>query len=139
MQRKLTPLFLLLALSGLVHAQDAKSDPTGTWKQTNPASQTRETTFTFKLQGQSLTGAVQKNRSQFAITNGVVKGDQVSFQTRHEASAPKGTIVTTTFSGTLSGDTVTGTMGVKTEAMDYGTSPWQIRREIAKPKDGGTK
>jgi len=139
MKRKLSTLCLILALGGMVHAQDAKSDPTGTWKQTNPASQTRETTFTFKLQGQALTGTVLKSSGPIAITNGVVKGDQVSFQTRHEASAPKGTIVTTTFSGTLSGDTITGTMGMKTDAIDFGTSPWQIKRETAKPKKGGAK
>jgi hypothetical protein len=139
MKLKLSTLCLILALGGLVRAQDAKPDLTGTWTQTKPASQTRKTTFTLKLQGQALTGTVLRSSGPIAITNGVVKGDQVSFQTRHEASYPKGTFVTTTFSGTLSGDTITGTMGMKTDAMDYGTSPWQIKRDTAKPKGGAAK
>ena len=74
-----------------------------------------------------------------AITNGVVKGDQVSFQTRHQASYPKGTIVTTTFTGTLNGDTITGTMAIKTDAADYGAKPWQIKRVTAKSKDAASQ
>ena len=136
MTRKLSTLCLILALGGLVRAQDTKPDPTGVWKQTNPASQT---TFAFKLQGDALTGTVLKQHGALAITNGVVKSDQVLFQTRHEASSPKGTIVTETFSGTLRGDTIMGTMAIKTAAIDYGATPWQIRRDTAKPKDGAAK
>ena len=139
MTRKLSTLCLILALGGLVRAQDAKLDPTGIWKQTKPASQTQETTFTFKLQGEALTGTILKHNGPIAITNGVVKGDQVSFQLRHEASSPKGTIVTTTFSGTLNGDTITGKMAIKTAAIDYGATPWQIKRETAKSKDAASK
>jgi hypothetical protein len=139
MKRKLSTLCLILALGGLVHAEDTRLDLTGTWKQTKPASQTQETTFTFKLQGEALTGTILKHNGTIAITNGMVKGNQVSFQTRHEASSPKGTIVTETFSGTLNGDTITGKMAIKTAAIDYGATPWQIRRETAKSKDGAAK
>ena len=128
MKRKLSTLCLILALGGLVQAGDTKSDPTGTWKQTKPASQTQETIFTFKLQGEALTGTILKHNGSIAITNGVVKGDQVSFQTFREASSQKGTIVTTTFSGTLSGDTITGETVIRTAAIDYGATPWQIKR-----------
>jgi hypothetical protein len=124
MKRKLSTLCIILALGGLGRAQDAKLDPTGTWKQTNPASQTQETTFTFKLQGKALTGTILKRDGSITIKNCVVKGDRVSFQTRHEASSPKGTIVTETFSGTLSGDTITGERSIKTAAIDYGVTPW---------------
>lgn len=136
MKLTLSTLCLVFALGGLVHAGDTKLDPTGIWKLTQPASQTQETTFTFKLQGEALTGTVLKHNGFIAITNGVVKGDQVSFQTLHEASSPKGTIVTETFSGTLNGDTITGNMAIKTAAIDYGSKPWQIKRETAKSKDG---
>ena len=133
MKSKLLILCLLFAFTSLIHAAEAKLDLTGTWKQTQPVSKTRETTFTFKLQDQALTGTVLKPNGPVAITNGVVKGDQVSFQTCHEASAPKGTIVTTTYTGKLSSDTNIGTRAGKTDAMDYGTKPWQIKRETAKP------
>ncbi len=136
MKCKLSTLCLILALGGLVQAQNAKPDPTGTWKQTKPAS---PRTFTFKLQGQVLTGTMLRGNNQVAITNGVVKGDQVSFQTRNEASSPKGTFVTTTYTGTLSGDTITGTVATKTDAIDYGSTPWETKREAAKPKGGAAK
>ena len=134
MKRKLSTLCLILSLGSLVQAAGTKLDPTGTWKQTQPASKTRETTFLFKRQGDSLTGTILKPSGTITITNGVVTGNQLSFQTFHEASSPKGTIVATTFSGTLSGDTITGKMVIKTAAIDFGATPWQIRRETAKPK-----
>ena len=139
MKRKLSTLFLILALGSVAWAGDTKLDPTGTWKQTQPASQTRATTFTFKLQGETLTGSILRRNGPIAITNGIVKGDQVSFQTRHEASYPKGTIVTETYSGTLSGDTITGKMAIKTPGTDFGSTPWQIKRETAKSKADASK
>ncbi len=63
------------------------------------------------------------------------RGDQVSFQTYHEASSPKGTFVTETFTGTLSDDTVTGTLTIKTTAADFGSRPWQIERETSRQQD----
>ncbi len=131
MKYQLFTLGLILALGGIVRAADAHLDPTGTWKQTQPASLNRVTTFTFKLQGERLTGTILNSSGSVAITNGAVKGDQVSFQTIHEASAPKGTIVTTTFTGTVSGDTITGKRSVKTASNDYGATPWQIKRDAA--------
>ncbi len=104
------------------------ADLTGTWKQTQPAS---PRTFTFTIDGEVLIGTVLMNSGSLAITNGIVKGDQVSFQTYHEASSPKGTFVTETFTGTLSDDTVTGTLTIKTTAADFGSRPWQIERETA--------
>ncbi|MGD0208214.1 MAG: hypothetical protein ABSC89_11460 [Verrucomicrobiota bacterium] len=136
MKRKLSTLCLILALGGLVRAQDAKPDPTGKWKQTNPPSQT---TFTFKLQGEALTGTVLKHNGPLAITNGMVKGDQVSFQTRHEASRPKGMIVTETCSGTFSGDTITGKIVIETNGNYFASTPWQVKRDTAEPKDGAAK
>ena len=133
MKLKLSTLCLILALGGLLQAADSKLDPTGTWKQTQPASKTAETTLTFKLKGETLTGTITKPKGPISITNGVVKGDQVSFQTLHEASYPKGTIVTTTFSGTLSGDAITGNMTIKTKDTDFGSTSWQIKRVNAKP------
>jgi len=124
MKRKLLTLGLILTLGGLLEAADTKLDLTGTWKQTQPASQTGETIFTFKLEGETLTGTILKRNGPNAITNGVVRGDQVSFQTRHEASSPKGTIVTTTFSGRFSGDTITGTLAIETKDTDFGSRPW---------------
>jgi hypothetical protein len=140
MKRKLSSLCLILALGCLAQAQDkdGKPDPTGTWKwsHTNPDGRTVDTVFTLKLQGETLTGAILKRNGPMAITNGIVKGDQVSFQTRHEASFPKGTIVTETYSGTLSGDTITGKMVIETNGKNFGSTPWQVKRGTAKPKDG---
>ncbi len=139
MKYKLSALCLILALGGIARAADSKLDPTGTWKQTQPASQTRETTFTLRLQGERLTGTILNSSGSIAITNGTVKGDQVSFQTIHEASAPKGTLVTTTFTGTLTADTITGKRAVKTASNDYGSTPWQIKRAAVKSSSPAQK
>ena len=139
MKRKLPTLCLILALGGLVRAQDSKSDPTGTWKQINPPSQTRETTFAFKLQGHTLTGTMLKSYGPIAITNGVVKGDDVSFQTLHEASYPKGKTVTETYTGKCSGDTISGNLAIEVDGTKFGTHAWEIKRETAESKDGASK
>lgn len=103
---------------------------TGVWTQTEPAS---KATFTLQLKGDALTGTVLRQGGLAAITNGLVKGDRVSFQTLHEASFPKETIITTTYTGTLNGDTITGKRAFNVDASDRGSTPWQIKRETVNP------
>ena len=133
----------MLTLGGLACASDMKLDPTGTWtwSHTNSADgRTSETVFVLRLKGETLTGTRSTSAgTRLTITNGVFKGDQVSFQTRHEASLPKGMIVTETYSGTLSGDTITGKMVIETNGNYFASAPWQIKRETAKSKDAVPK
>jgi hypothetical protein len=134
MKRKLTTLCLLLAFGCLAQAGDTKLDPTGTWKwvaPANPDGTIPKTTFTLKLQGETLTGTVTKSTGTKAITNGVVKGDAVSFQVVSEGHAGKST---TTYSGKLSGDTIKGKLEIHIHARNQTlSSDWEVKREAAKP------
>ena len=101
--------------------------------QIKPASQTQEASLTFTMQG---AGSGDKRNGPIGITTGVGRGDEESFQTLHEANAPKGTIITMTYSGKFSGDTIPGNMPAHTAVIDYGFKPWQIEREANKPTKG---
>ena len=134
MKRKLSTLCLILALGWLAQAGDTKLDPTGTWKwvaPANPDGQIPKTTFTLKLQGETLTGTVTKSTGTKTITNGVFKGDEVSFQVQSEGHAGKST---TTYSGKLSGDTIKGKLEIHILARDQTlSSDWEVKREAGKP------
>jgi len=57
------------------------SDLNGKWVAQVPGrdGQTRETTFNFKVEGSKLTGTVSGRQGDNAISNGEIKGDDVSF------------------------------------------------------------
>ena len=130
----LTAALLVLAVTGATGlagppGKTPTADPTGTckWTPANPGGKAVEFTITLKLQGETLTGTITKGPTTTAITNGVVKGDKISFQTRKEASYPKGTIVTTTYIGKLSGDTITGKVVIDTGGNNF-SDVWEARR-----------
>jgi hypothetical protein len=127
MKRKLSTLVLIFTLSGLTYAGDTKLDLTGTWKWTapaNPDGQIPITTFTLKLQGQTVTGTITKTASTNTISNGVLKGNEVSFQVVSEGHSGKST---TAYNGKLTGDTIKGKleMHVRDKIL---SSDWEIRR-----------
>ena len=122
---------MLLAITSSTLGADAEGkqptvNPDGIWKWTpaNPDGRTVEFTFNLKLQGTALTGTVTRSAGTTAITNGVVKGDQVSFQTVRES---KGGIGTTTYSGKLSGDTIKGKVEIEARGKTI-TDAWEARR-----------
>ena len=59
----------------------AASDLTGKWVAQVPGrdGQTRETTFNFKAEGEKLTGTVSGRQGDTAISDGKIKGDEISF------------------------------------------------------------
>ncbi len=100
----------------------------GTWKwtaPTNPDGKTPNITFTLNLQGETVTGTVNMSTSTDAITNGVVKGDEVSFQTIREGKAGQATI---TYSGKISGDTIKGTVETAVGDRKFGPKGWEADR-----------
>ncbi len=102
-------------------------NPTGTWKwgaPANPDGRIPEITFSLKLQGETLTGTVNKSTSTTTITNGVVKGDTISFQTVREGHAGKST---TTYNGKISGDTIKGNLEIVVGDKIF-SSDWEARR-----------
>ncbi len=129
----LTTALLVLAVTGsTISAEDTAANVTGTWKwvaPTNPDGRIPDITFTLKLQGETLTGTRISSSTTTILTNGVVKGDEVSFQTpRHEISFPKGIIAFTTYSGKLSGDTIKGTTEIFVDDKPFSSRDWAVKR-----------
>jgi len=128
---------LFLASNGTnVNAEDTAVNPTGTWKWVEPTNtdspnspgEIPKITFTLKLQGETLTGTLSRSGKTTFLTNGVVKGDKVSFQTpRHETSFPKGKMGFTTYSGKLSGDTIKGTVRIYVDDKLFSSRNWKIK------------
>ncbi len=71
------PLLILLAAAIALPAADV----TGKWKaeMPGPGGATREVTFTFKVEGDKLTGSMTTPRGEREISEGKVSGDQISF------------------------------------------------------------
>jgi hypothetical protein len=106
---------------------------TGTWKlmaPANPDGQIPDITFTLKLEGKTLTGTRTTGIGKTTIlTNGVITGDEVSFETpRHEASYPKGKVSYEAYSGTLSGDTIKGTINIYINDKVFNSQTWEAKR-----------
>jgi hypothetical protein len=120
---------LFLAVTGsIINTGEPADNLTGTWKwiaPTNPDGRTPNITFTFKLQGETLTGTVIKTASTEAITNGMVKGDGISFQTVVQKKAGK---TTTTYSGKISGDKIKGTVEADAGGRKNGPQDWEADR-----------
>ena len=133
----ISAVFLFLAITGSnVSAEDTAVNPTGTWKWVEPTNtdnpnspgEIPKITFTLKLQGETLTGTMNASTTTI-LTNGVVKGEKVSFQTpRHETSYPKGKIAFTIFSGKLSGDTIKGTIQIYVDDKLFSSRDWKVKR-----------
>lgn len=93
-------LFLLLAAGAVLAA-----DVTGKWVAQVPGrgGETREATFTFKADGNQLTGSVTSPRGEMPISDGKVDGDQISFNQVLEFN---GNEVKLMFKGKVSGDEI---------------------------------
>ncbi len=72
-----TTLFVILAMAAAVVAAEVA----GKWKAefTTPDGQTRSSLFTFKVEGDKLTGTVSSPRGEAPIQEGKVSGDEISF------------------------------------------------------------
>lgn len=65
--------------------------------------QTRQTTFTFKVDGNTLTGTVSGFRGEMPISDGQINGDQISFNQTMEFN---GNTMKLVYKGTVSGDEI---------------------------------
>jgi hypothetical protein len=86
-----------VVLSGLA----AAADVSGKWKAefTSPDGTQRVNTFTFKAEGEKLSGTVAGSQDETAIENGKVAGDEISFT----AERPFGSFA---YKGKVSGDEI---------------------------------
>lgn len=89
----------LLALTALA------ADVTGKWTAQVPGrgGQTREATFNFKADGNTLTGTVSGRMGDTPISDGKIDGDQISFTQTMEFG---GNSVKLIYKGTVSGDAI---------------------------------
>jgi hypothetical protein len=74
-------LFVVLAMIGIFAMIALAADVTGKWKaeSTGPDGQVRTTNFTFKAEGEKLTGTVSGRQGDTEISEGKINGDEISF------------------------------------------------------------
>jgi hypothetical protein len=122
----------VLTFGAIASAQAA--DATGTWTWSRPGrngGEAQKMTLTLKADGEKLTGTLASPGRQGGepvkteITEGKVKGDEVSFSVTREMNGNK---MTTKYSGKLSADTIKG----KTEMERNGQAQsrdWEAKRD----------
>ena len=95
-----TILFLFLAAAAVFAA-----DVNGKWVAQVPGrgGETREATFTFKADGNQLTGSVTTPRGEAPISDGKIDGDDISFSQVMEFN---GNQVKLNFKGKVAGDVI---------------------------------
>jgi|ERR1700722_13730260 len=103
--RKLATLGFLL---GSLTLTALAADVSGKWVAQMPGrdGQTREATFTFKADGERLTGTVSGPRGEAEISDGKISGDEISFSQTMEFNGNQMKIL---YKGTISGDQITFT------------------------------
>ena len=80
------------------------ADLTGQWTATfNTQIGEQHYTYTFKVDGEKLTGTAKNDRGTTDITNGTIKGDQISFD---ESLDFNGQTIAIKYTGTVSGDSI---------------------------------
>jgi hypothetical protein len=101
----------LLALT-LVAGMAWAGDVSGTWvaEFTTPNGQTRESTFTFEVDGEALTGTVSGRSGDTPIEGGKIVGDEISFSVTRDFGRGEMKFL---YEGTLSGDEIPMTVTIE--------------------------
>ena len=108
----MTALLLGAILAGVVLA--AGVDGKWTAKMPGRDGQTRDVTYTFKADGDKLTGSMSgRQGNEIPITDGTVSGDKISFKIKMEFNNNS---IVQNYTGTVSGDEIKFT--VKREGGD---------------------
>lgn len=80
------------------------ADLTGQWTATfDTQIGEQHYTYTFKVDGEKLSGTAKSDRGTTEITNGTIKGDQISFD---ESLDFNGQTISIAYTGTVSGDSI---------------------------------
>jgi hypothetical protein len=107
--------FLLVLVLGLALSA-LGADITGQWTATfNTQVGEQHYTYTFKVDGEKLTGTAKSDNGTTAIENGTVKGDDVSFVENLDYQGQKLAI---TYTGKISGDEIKFTRDVAGAAKE---------------------
>jgi hypothetical protein len=103
MKSRMIVFAAVLVLAGITMAWAASVD--GKWVAQVPGrgGQPRETTFTFKADGAKLTGTVSGMQGDAPISDGTIKGDDISFTQTFNA---QGNSIKLIYTGKVSGDEI---------------------------------
>lgn len=117
----------VLIWAGPAVAED-KADPTGTWKWKFP-NQSAEKTVILRLEGSKLTGSLLKRsgREKAPIEEASYKAGMLSFKVNVVSEQGDGLIIPTKFTGTVSGDTIKGTIEFKHPGRTI-SKDWDAKR-----------
>ena len=136
----LTPFLTLATCAFLTFgaaSQAQAADATGTWTWSRPGrngGEAQKMTLKLKADGEKLTGSLTSPGRQGGdpvkteISDGKVKGEEISFSVTREVNSNK---MTTKYSGKVSADTIKG----KAESERNGQTQsrdWEAKREPAK-------
>jgi hypothetical protein len=101
----MTKPILLLSLICALSLTLLAADVTGKWIAQVPGrdGQTREQTFTFKVDGDKLTGTMSGRQSDTPIADGKISGDTISFTVTREFG---GNTMKWTYTGKVAGDEI---------------------------------
>ena len=103
MKYRVIALSAVMVLAGITLVWAANAD--GKWVAQVPGQggQTREVTFNFKADGSKLTGTVSGRQGDNPISDGTIKGDDISFTQSFEV---QGNSIKLTYTGKISGDEI---------------------------------
>jgi hypothetical protein len=123
MRYRVVILSAVLVFAGIALALAANVD--GKWVAQVPGQggQTREVTFNFKAEGGKLTGTVSGRQGDTPISDGTIKGDDISFTQTFEV---QGNSVKLTYTGKVSGDEIKMTR--KREGSDGPAAEFTAKR-----------
>jgi hypothetical protein len=120
--------FASLFVGALVLASEVRAeDPTGTWKWTTMfQNQSRESTLKLKLEDGKLTGSMLgRNDRETPIEDAKFEDGKVSFSITRMRNDQK---FTTKYSGTVSGDTIKGTVEMPGRDGQSRSREWEAKR-----------
>ena len=119
--RSFVPILGLLAVFAFALLA---ADVSGKWTSTMQGrdGKSMETTFTFKVDGDKLTGTRSGRGGDREIADGRINGDEISFSVTTERN---GNTMKQNYKGTVSGDEIKGT--VQREGADN-SRPWTAKR-----------
>lgn len=102
---RMRTLFISVAVLALVVSAALAADLNGKWKAESPGrdGQVRTTTFTFKVDGDKLTGSVSGRQNENPISEGKISGDEISFVVVRNMGGEERKIQ---YKGTVSGDEI---------------------------------
>lgn len=121
---------MAILLFGFIGFVNAAEDPSGTWTFTAMFGKNKSADVTLKLkvEGDKLTGTMsggQGKGGDLSITDGTFKDDKVSFTVTRERGGQK---FTQKYSGTVSGDTIKGTVESERDGKSRSAS-WEAKRQ----------